>query len=83
MGWSENSTVLVRRNPLVHPLVNHDLPYENGEKWRHTPFYTPKLILYKMHMLYVYKMLFRDSFYRGFAWPSIKCPSRAPYFIIL
>jgi hypothetical protein len=44
---------------------------------------TPKLILYKMHMLYVYKMLFRDSFYRGLAWPSIKCPSRASYFIIL
>ena len=44
---------------------------------------TPKLILYKMHMLYVYRMLFRDSFYRGLAWPSIKCPSRAPYIIIL
>ena len=45
--------------------------------------HTPKLILYKMHMPYVYKMLFRDSFYRGLAWPSIKCPSRPPYFIIL
>ena len=41
------------------------------------------LYVYKMHMLYVYKMLFRDSFYRGLAWPSIKCPSRATYFIIL
>ena len=44
---------------------------------------TPKLILYKMPMLWLYKMLFRDPFYRGLAWPSIKCPSRAPYFIIL
>ena len=45
--------------------------------------HTPKLILYKMPMLWLYKMLFRDPFYRGLAWPSIKCPSRAPYFIIL
>ena len=44
---------------------------------------TPKLILYKMPMLWLYKMLFRDPFYRGLAWLSIKCPSRAPYFIIL
>ena len=43
--------------------------------------HTPKLFLYKMHMLYVYKMLFRDSFYRGFAWPSIKCSPELPIFL--
>ena len=59
-------------------LAGHSLKAIYSWRW-----YTPKLILYKMHMLYLYKMLFRDSFYRGLAWPSIKCPSRAPYFIIL
>ena len=39
--------------------------------------------IHKMHMLYVYKMLFRGSFYKELDWPSIKCPSRAPYLIIL
>ena len=41
------------------------------------------LFLYKMNMLYAYKMLFRGSFCRELAWSSIKCPSRALYFIIL
>ena len=60
------------REPLWRIALGNAL----GNRLKHTP----KLILYKIYMLYIYKMLFRDSFYRGLAWP---CPSRAPYFIIL
>ena len=49
----------------------------------YNPVDCPSIKIHKMHMLYVYKMLFPGSFYKELDWPSIKCPSRAPYLIII
>ena len=76
--WRSRHQIVVCRFRKTDVLAVYDCVKCHSDLVQLCPDYTPKLILYKMHMLYVYKMLFRDSFYRGFAWPSIKCPPELP-----